>query len=251
MCLTETWVKPDEYIALNEASPPGYSYVHQPHSTGRGGGIGLIHSENLVVTQKYSHKFNSFEILYTSVNYVAKKNKSIPLIIIYRPPGPYTEFLSEFADFVSNLVVSVNKALIVGDFNIHFDSLEDPLRTAVVSILDSVGINQNVIGPTHSGGHTLDLILTYGLSIENIEIIPQSEVISDHHIISFIIRMDYNISTSPRYRVKRTFTSATAPSFINNLPETSIRFGSAPDPVELDQATESLESWFMHSSPLD
>ena len=73
MCLTETWVKPNEYIALNEASPPGYSYVHQPRSTGRGGGVGLIHSENLVVTQKYSHKFNSFEILYTSVNYVAKK----------------------------------------------------------------------------------------------------------------------------------------------------------------------------------
>ncbi len=133
MCLTETWTKPNEYIALNQASPPGYSYVHQPRSTGRGG-FGLIHSGNLVVTQKPSHKFFSFEILYTSITYVATKNKSIPLIIIYRPPGPYTEFLSEFADFVSNLVVSVNKALIVCDFNIYFDNPEDPLRTAVVSI---------------------------------------------------------------------------------------------------------------------
>ncbi|KAF4079587.1 hypothetical protein AMELA_G00179760 [Ameiurus melas] len=75
MCLTETWIKPNEYIALNEASPPGYSYVHQPRLTGRGGGVGLIHSENLVVTQKPKHEFNSFEILYTSVNYVATKNK--------------------------------------------------------------------------------------------------------------------------------------------------------------------------------
>ncbi|XP_053535190.1 uncharacterized protein LOC108267429 isoform X1 [Ictalurus punctatus] len=241
MCLTETWIKPNEYIALNEASPPGYSYVHQPRSTGRGG-VGLIHSKNLVVTQKPKHKFNSFEILYTSISYVATKNKSIPLIIIYRPPGPYTEFLSEFADFVSNLVVSVDKALIVGDFNIHFDNLEDPLRIAVVSILDSVGINQNVIGPTHNGGHTLDLILTYGLSIENIIIFPQSEVVSDHYLISFIIRIDHNISTSSRYRVKRTYTSATAASFINNLAETSIRFGSPSDHTELDQATESLKS---------
>ncbi|XP_053481003.1 uncharacterized protein LOC128607830 [Ictalurus furcatus] len=242
LCLTETWIKPNEYIALIDASPPGYSYVHQPRSIGRGGGVGLIYSKNLVVTQKPSYKFNSFEILYTGISYVATKNKSIPLIIIYRPPGPYTEFLSEFADFVSNLVVSVDKALIVGDFNIHFDNLEDPLRIAVVSILDSVGINQNVIGPTHNGGHTLDLILTYGLSIENIVIFPQSEVVSDHYLISFIIHIDHNISTSPCYRVKCTYASATAPSFINNLAETSIRFGSPSDPIELNQATESLES---------
>lgn len=47
-----------------------------------------------------------------------------------------SEFPHEFTDFVSHLVVSVNKAVIVGDFNSHFDNPQDPLRTAFVSILD-------------------------------------------------------------------------------------------------------------------
>ena len=35
------------------------------------------------------------------------------LVIVYRPPGPYTTFLSEFADFSANLVVNTDKILIV------------------------------------------------------------------------------------------------------------------------------------------
>lgn len=65
------------------------------------------------------------------------------------------------------MVVSVDKAVIVGEINIPFDNLQDPLRITFMSILDSVVVNQNIIGPTHYGGHTLDLILTLGLNIEN------------------------------------------------------------------------------------
>ena len=65
LCLTETWIKPNEFVALNEASPPGCSYIHQPRLTGRGGGVAVIYNDNLGVTQKPSHKFNAFEVLYT------------------------------------------------------------------------------------------------------------------------------------------------------------------------------------------
>ncbi|KAI5085332.1 hypothetical protein C0J45_23157, partial [Silurus meridionalis] len=153
MCLTETWIKSNEYVALNEASPPGYSYIHQPRLNGRGGGVAAIYNNNLNVTQKTKHKCKTFEVLYTNIKYSVSESRSsqlIPLIIIYRPPGPYSDFLIEFADFITNLATSLDKALIVGDFNIHFDNQEDSLRAAVVSILDSVGINQNVIGPTHN-----------------------------------------------------------------------------------------------------
>ncbi|KAI5086287.1 hypothetical protein C0J45_1051, partial [Silurus meridionalis] len=245
MCLTETWIKSNEYVALNEASPPGYSYIHQPRLNGRGGGVAAIYNNNLNVTQKTKQKCKTFEVLYTNIKYSVSESRSsqlIPLIIIYRPPGPYSDFLIEFADFITNLATSLDKALIVGDFNIHFDNQEDSLRAAVVSILDSVGINQNVIGPTHSGGHTLDLLLTFGLKIKNLVIIPQSEAISDHYLISFKICLSHCISTSPRYRVKRTFTSATAARFINNLPDITILDRSPSDPAELDWATEHLET---------
>uniref|UniRef100_A0AAQ6IK29 Endonuclease/exonuclease/phosphatase domain-containing protein n=1 Tax=Anabas testudineus TaxID=64144 RepID=A0AAQ6IK29_ANATE len=149
LCLTETWIKQDEYVALNEATPPGYSYIHQPRLTGRGGGVAVIYNDKLTIVQKHVHKFKAFECLYsniTSIDTNIKSAQPIPLIIIYRARGPYSEFLCEFADFLSNLVVSVDKALIAGDFNIHFENPEDPLRTAFMSILDSLGVDQCVVG---------------------------------------------------------------------------------------------------------
>ncbi len=46
---------------------------------------------------------------------------------MYRPPGPYTDFLKEFADFLSDLLVNVDKALIVGDFNTQADNTNDAI----------------------------------------------------------------------------------------------------------------------------
>lgn len=91
-------------------------------------------------------------------------------------------------NFISKLV-SVDEALIFGDHNIHFDNPEDWLRTAFVSALDSAGVIQNIIGPTHHGGHTLDLALTFRLSIENIVAFPQSE---DHLLLLFKMCLNYN-----------------------------------------------------------
>ncbi len=40
---------------------------------------------------------------------------------VYRPPEHHTDFIKEFADFLSELVQAADKVLIVGDFNIHVD----------------------------------------------------------------------------------------------------------------------------------
>ncbi len=82
-------------------------------------------------TQKTGYRFNSFEIL--DVTLSDKQNKSVlslALATVYRPPGPYTDFLKELEDFLSDLLVNVDKALIVGDFNIHVDNRND-VRTCV------------------------------------------------------------------------------------------------------------------------
>ncbi len=88
-----------------------------------------------------------------------KQNKSVlslALATVYRPPGPYTDFLKEFtdflkefADFLSDLLVNVDKALIVGDFNIHVDNTNDALGLAFTDLINSFGVKQNVTGPTH------------------------------------------------------------------------------------------------------
>ena len=44
------------------------------------------------------------------------------LATVYRPPGHHTDFIKEFADFLSELVLAADKVLIVGDFNIQIDN---------------------------------------------------------------------------------------------------------------------------------
>ncbi len=42
LCLTETWLKPDEYIILNESTPQDYCYKNEPRTKGKGGGVATI-----------------------------------------------------------------------------------------------------------------------------------------------------------------------------------------------------------------
>ncbi len=107
-----------------------------------------------------------------------KQNKSVlslALATVYRPPGPYTDFLKEFADFLSDLLVNVDKALIVGDFNIHVDNTNDALGLAFTDLINSFGVKQNVTGPTHRFNHMLDLIISHGIDLTDIDIIHQSD----------------------------------------------------------------------------
>ncbi len=69
---------------------------------------------------------------------------SLALATVYRPPGPYTDFLKEFADFLPELLVNVDKALIVGDFNIHIDNINDVLELAFTDLINSFGVKQNI-----------------------------------------------------------------------------------------------------------
>ncbi len=61
--LTETWLKPDEYIILNESNPQDYCYKNEPHPKGKGGGVATIYSNILSISQKTGFKYNSFEIM--------------------------------------------------------------------------------------------------------------------------------------------------------------------------------------------
>ena len=50
--LTETWLKPDEFTVLNEASPPGYISDHTPRASGKGGGVANIYDSKFTFTNK-------------------------------------------------------------------------------------------------------------------------------------------------------------------------------------------------------
>ncbi len=72
--------------------------------------------------------------------------------------------------------------LIVGDFNIHVDNEKYTLGSAFIDILNSFGVGQHVSGPTHCRNHTLDLILSHGIDVNGVEVLQQSDNISDDYL---------------------------------------------------------------------
>ncbi len=154
--------------------------------------VATIYSDILNVTQKTGYRFNSFVILMLNVTLSDMQNKSVlslALATVYRPPGPYTDFLKEFTDFLSDLLVNVDKALIVGDFNIQVDNTNYVLRLAFTDLINSFGVKQNFTRPTHRFNHTLDWIISHGIDLTDIDIIPQSDDVTDHFLVSCMLHI--------------------------------------------------------------
>ena len=84
---------------------------------------------------------------------------------MYHPPGPYSEFLSEFS-YLFVTVLSTDKAIVLVNFNIYVDVENDSLNINFISILDSIEFSHSVHRPAHSLNHTLDLVLTYDIETD-------------------------------------------------------------------------------------
>ncbi len=80
-------------------------------------------------------------------------------------------------------MLAADKVLIVGDFNIHVDNEKNALGSAFIDILNSIWVRQHVPGPTHCQNHRFDLILLQGIYVNGVEVLQQSDNISDHYLV--------------------------------------------------------------------
>ena len=163
---------------LLESTPPSHVNSHIPREFGRGGGVAAIFNSSLLINPKPKLGYNSYESLVLSLPHQSKKyQQPIIFAVVYRAPGAYSEFLTDFPEFLSNLVLKTYKIIIyLFYFNIHFDNTNDSLSIAFITVLDSIGFSQCVHQPTHCCNHTLDLVLSYGVKIENLTVLPRNPI---------------------------------------------------------------------------
>ncbi len=103
-------------------------------------------------------------------------------------------------------MLAADKVLIV-NFNIHVDNEKDALGSAFLDILNSTGVRQHVSGPVHCRNHTLDLILSRGIDVNGVEILQQSDDISDHYIVLCKLHIAKTVNSTHCYKYGRTITS--------------------------------------------
>ena len=79
------------------------------------------------------------------------------------------------------------------------DSEGDPLRSAFLSIIESIGSDQHIHQSTHPHNHTLDLVLTYDTELANIAVMPKNPVLSDHYLATFQLSKVCHVSPDPTF----------------------------------------------------
>ena len=130
----------------------------------------------------------------------------------------------------------------------HSLNKNDSLRSAFLSITDSIGFSQLVDLPTHCCNHTLDLVLTYGTEVSHLATMPHNPLLSDHYPITFNFPLPCNIKSDSKFSFRRTISSGAAKAFTDLLPgsycrvhEDSIVIPTNPNLAEINQLADSIQ----------
>ncbi len=186
--MTETWTKEGDLSPFSELVPQNCSFLNTSRSSGRGGGLAVVFKNSFYGRIIPSEVYKSFEAQMSLMDLA----NPVLCVVIYRPPQFNNAFLSEFADFLGNVVTMYDQILLLGDFNIHICC--KPLSKDFCNLMDSFSFSQWVQCPTHIHGHILDLVFSHGFSITDMEIGDSG--FSDHKFLTFTSALPRRSSTS-------------------------------------------------------
>ena len=92
-------------------------------------------------------------------------NRTITMLAVYRThysqayPASSSIFFEEFPNLLESIVMCTEIIVISGDFDFHLDDPSDNARKTFTDLLETFGLSQHVTTPTHSSGHTMDLLI--------------------------------------------------------------------------------------------
>ena len=92
-------------------------------------------------------------------------------------------FITEFTEFLTEANSKDNNILILGDFNIHTNDLEDTDLCLLLDNISAFNLKQQVDIPMHNLGCTLDIIITENPQEYQVEKIIPGPYISDYQFI--------------------------------------------------------------------
>jgi len=129
--------------------------------------------------------YTEFESL--AIKLTSRRSKVLVMVCVYRPLGTVTStFTDQLSDMLDQIMLLGNRFVVVGDFNVPGD-VAGQLDPRAVDVLTQYGLRQQVAGPTHITGNTLDLILSRDEQISEqlvSKVTVQSVCFSDHHLLT-------------------------------------------------------------------
>ncbi len=106
LCLTETWLKPDNYINLNESTPPPPPKITVTNMSRiqkvKGEVFSTIYNNIFSISQRSGFKYNSFEIKVPPITLSKETNvnEKSPVMFVLASTRHHSDFIKELADFL-------------------------------------------------------------------------------------------------------------------------------------------------------
>ena len=186
MLLTETWLtsKETDKIWLNSSdlNKDRYKLTSAIKKSRRGGGLALITKKDIKVKLDSDAELRTFQFEKWHVQFM---HTTITILGIYGPQASFpVEFLTEFTNWITEVVVQDTNLLVTGDFNLHINNKNDENATNIKELMVALGLVQHVTRPTHKSGNILDLIFMENFSAIDIHSCILGNLLSDHYMIN-------------------------------------------------------------------
>eukprot|EP00057_Strongylocentrotus_purpuratus_P003585 XP_003726953.1 PREDICTED: uncharacterized protein LOC100892737 [Strongylocentrotus purpuratus] len=185
---------------------PNYEFHHVPRSGNKkGGGVAVLLRRGFNFTRNLLIQVETFEYIDLTVN--SATGSPIRLVLIYRPPtsgkkrNSPSDFINELSVLMETLVVTQQRLLLVGDFNLHVDVQKDRDSSKFLDMLEGFDLKNFVRYTTHKSGHTLDLIISLADDHLVSAVTSSSSLPSDHSVIECSL----HVARPMPLRVRKSF----------------------------------------------
>jgi len=231
--VTETWMKASQPPTITHGiAPAGYRVLHRHRvNDEEGGGVTLVHSEQLQVTAgSLASTVTGGDCL---VSKLRTRRGRLNIAVVYRPPRSspkhgisVSQFCSEFSELQDELLALPGELVVCGDFNCPGQAASVDER--LLDVLESRDLAQRVDQPTHQDGNTLDLLI----DLDGADVVTEVTVVdaglSDHLVVLTDIHVKRPKAEVQRYSF-RHFRAIDPDDFAVNLQMTDVYINPADD----------------------
>ena len=185
----------------------------------QGGEVALLHKNRYQVTR--DHNAPQLDLLEYGIWSTRVKNRILTIAGLYHPPlgntrNTPTKFLDQVSELVQCLFTNHKRLVLLGDFNVHVNRLDNQDTQAYIDTMEALGLVQHIDQPTHQLGNTLDLIYTESLEPILVSYAFTSNFILDHCLVGIELEMkkqQVRIESSKTRNYKSFSTSSFDTSF--------------------------------------
>ena len=122
------------------------------------------------------------------------KDRVVTKLVSYHLPGNTpTRLLEEVSELVQYYMTNHKSLVILSDFNIAIQDLNNPESLAFRDTMEALGLIHHIDKPTHQLGNMLHHIYTKSLDILEVKKAFISTYISDHRIVGMEVNMKKQI----------------------------------------------------------